>query len=251
MITALFVDANGPYKDVADCWGEERDARTFAGTGPVVAHPPCERWGRYWGGGPMLAGTPKQKKLGDDGGCFAFALAQVRRCKGVLEHPAHTHAWRTFELTHPPREGGWVPAGDGIGFVCHVEQGHYGHRARKATWLYAVGCALPELKWGPSQATAKLDDGYHSTAERAQRKAEGTHKTGERLTAKERIHTPQPFRDMLLMMAASSRRHSEVCMSPVSSTIWSTTLIPICCLAIQIARLVVSPHDASAKPGTR
>jgi hypothetical protein len=62
----------------------------------------------------------------------------VRAFGGVLEHPEASHAWRRFGLLPPPRNGGWVAAGDMIGWTCCVEQGHYGHRARKATWLYAV-----------------------------------------------------------------------------------------------------------------
>lgn len=56
MIAALYVARGGCYFGLPDVdpWGEERDARKYAGPWPVVAHPPCERWGRYWGGGPML-----------------------------------------------------------------------------------------------------------------------------------------------------------------------------------------------------
>jgi hypothetical protein len=67
-----------------------RDARLYAGPYPVVAHPPCERWGRYWGGAP--AQFPRLK-LGDDSGCFAAALAAVRKFGGVLEHPEGSHAF--------------------------------------------------------------------------------------------------------------------------------------------------------------
>ena len=35
------------------------------------------------------------------------------------------------------------------GWSCHVEQGRYGHPAKKATWLYAFGVDdLPQLQWG-------------------------------------------------------------------------------------------------------
>jgi hypothetical protein len=77
----------------------------------------------------------------------ASALASVRRWGGVLEHPAVTIAWRTFGLPRPDSSGGWQRCLDG-GWVAHVEQRHYGHRARKATWLYAVGIEPPALRWG-------------------------------------------------------------------------------------------------------
>lgn len=47
-----------------------------------------------------------------------------------------------------------------------MEQGNYGHRARKATWLYAHGTELPSLKWGPSARRVRLDFGFHSAEER-------------------------------------------------------------------------------------
>src|SRR3546814_1901514 len=65
---------------------------------------PCERWGRYWYGGPMLHKLGRRLRVGDDGGCFKAALASVRRWGGVLEHPEGSHAWRAFELNMPPRD---------------------------------------------------------------------------------------------------------------------------------------------------
>lgn len=54
MIAALYVLPDGPYAGLegVEVWDEARDARTYAGPWPVVAHPPCQRWGRYWSGGP-------------------------------------------------------------------------------------------------------------------------------------------------------------------------------------------------------
>src|SRR6185312_6400851 len=143
MITALYVKTNGPYFGIPDVdpWDEERDARNYSGPFPVIAHPPCQRWGKMWFGQP--GGI--RKKKGDDGGCFAHALSSVRDWTGVLEHPAYSHAWEHFGLAKPPRKGGWIKADDRGGSTCCIEQGRYGHYARKPTWLYVVGLPLPEL----------------------------------------------------------------------------------------------------------
>ncbi len=204
MIAALFVATNGCYFGLPDVdpWDETRDARLYAGPHPVVAHPPCERWGRYWSGGPMLAHTSRAKRLGDDNGCFASALASVRRCGGVLEHPEASKAFAAHGLHSPTRAGGWDSAGDDRGRVCCVEQGHYGHRARKATWLYAVlphAFPYPSLIWGPSRGV-RLDEGFHSKAERNAAREAGI-KPVKRLSTRENIATPIVFRDLLLSLA--------------------------------------------------
>ncbi len=200
-VAALFVADNGPYVGIegVDPWTEERDARLYPGPHPVVAHPPCERYGRYWFGGPSVK---ERKRLADDHGCFGFALMAVRAFGGVLEHPAATHAWKLYELAAPPIYGGWVPAGDGVGMVCHIEQGNYGHPARKATWLYAVAETLPELKWGPAPTGKRLDEGWHSTEARKAARAAGV-KPMKRLSESERVHTPEAFRDALIGIARS------------------------------------------------
>jgi hypothetical protein len=224
VIAALFVETNGVYSEVegVDPWDITRDARLYAGPHPVVAHPPCQRWGRYWSGGPS---AKVRRELGDDEGCFASALASVRKWGGVIEHPEASHAWRAHGLFTPPRGGGWIVADDVGGWTCCVEQGHYGHPARKATWLYAVGVVLPSLKWGRSATGGrKLDLGFHSAEERRlfynpkgltpeqrtrrvslmRRKEELTGKAScspERLTSQERLGTPIAFRDLLLSMA--------------------------------------------------
>jgi len=142
MIAALYVDTDGVYSNLpgVDAWCEERDARNYTGPYPVVAHPPCQRWGRFWHGSTA---KPHQYRLGEDGGCFAAALTAVRNYGGVLEHPAHSKAWPWFGLAKPAAGKGWTKADDFGGWTCHVEQGHYGHMSRKATWLYAVGTDLP------------------------------------------------------------------------------------------------------------
>jgi len=205
MIAALYVQKGGCYfgLDNVDPWDEQRDARKYAGPWPVVAHPPCERWGRYWGGAPST--WPRLIK-GNDGNCFSAALTAVQMWGGILEHPEASHAWKAFDLQKPSRDGGWTPPDFLGGRSCCVEQGHYGHKARKRTWLYARKIDFPELKWGRAPGDfVRLDEGFHSIEER--RRAV---KTGacQRLSANQRKATPLPFRDLLISIAetANARR---------------------------------------------
>ena len=208
MIAALFVETGGCYFGLphVDPWDKARDARAYDGPWPVVAHPPCERWGRFWHGSTR---KPHQFKLGADDGCFASALASVRRWGGVLEHPEGSHAWPLFNLNRPPRNGGWVPADWDGGWTCCVEQGHYGHFSRKATWLYAVGTELPALIWGPSgqriHPVALAKHGY-AKARRIGMMAMVGGKDKTRI----RNATPIAFRDLLLSIARASAMHKAV-----------------------------------------
>ncbi len=211
-VAALFIDPRGPYanRHDVDAWDEARDARNYNGPWPVVAHPPCQRWGRYWSGGPNP--RAKRLKLGEDGGCFVEALSAVRTFGGVLEHPEASHAFDRFCLQRPNRNGGWHPGDDfhflNIGalksWVCCVEQGHYGHPARKATWLYYVGYRKPpDLIWGPSNGR-RLDEGFHSKAERDAARAVGRAPI-KRLSTRENLLTPPAFAELLISLARQSR----------------------------------------------
>lgn len=199
VVSALYVEAHGSYFDVqgVDPWHEGRDARKYAGPHPVVAHPPCQRWGRFWHGSTR---KPHQFKLGDDAGCFKAALAAVRKFGGVLEHPCDSHAWKHFGLTPPKRFKGWQPAGDGIGHTCYVEQGHYGHMSRKPTWLYAAHVTLPELDWTKGEQrlhpTALARYGYEKA-----RRIGMTAMVGGKDKTKIRNATPPAFRDVLISIA--------------------------------------------------
>jgi hypothetical protein len=201
MIAALYVEPGGPYFGVegVDPWDVARDARLYAGPWPVVAHPPCERWGRFWHGSPR---NPHQFKLGDDGGCFAAALTAVRRFGGVLEHPADSHAFKAFGLNVPPRSGGWVAADSLGGAACYVEQGFYGHAARKPTWLYAFGVKLPELRWG--RGAQRLHPGLVAKYGYAYARRQGVVSLiGGKDKKAKRNASPLPFRDVLIAMATS------------------------------------------------
>lgn len=205
-IAALFVETGGAYFGLSgvDPWDEARDARKYAGPWSVVAHPPCQRWGRYWHGSTA---KPHQFKLGDDDGCFAAALGALHCHGGVIEHPADSHAWEHFGLRKPLRSGGWVEAAPGL-WTCCVYQGHYGHFSGKPTWLLVAGVAredLPELIWGKCEQrlhpTAVAKHGY-AKARRIGMMAMVGGKDKTRI----RNATPPEFRDVLLGIAALAQK---------------------------------------------
>lgn len=197
-VAALFVQKDGCYYglDNIDCWDQERDARLYDGNLPVIAHPPCQLWGKManvnysrWGG--------DHNKPGNDQGCFKSALESVNRCGGVLEHPAQTYAWKEYGLERPTR-GGWFRSG--VGWVCEVWQSAYGHRANKATWLYYVGSSPPpNLKWNRQK-------GSHQVGFQDQR---GKSKNKPTLSKKEANATPAEFRDLLINIAINSNIHLD------------------------------------------
>lgn len=207
-VAALYVQTGGSYYNLPgiDPWDEQRDARLYDGPWPVVAHPPCQRWGKMWFGQPLTVKMTGVRKIkGDDGGCFKAALASVRKWGGVLEHPWGSHAWAHFGLNMPPREGGWITADFEGGWTCCVEQGRYGHYARKPTLLYAVGCDLPELEWGKGEP--RLDPAVVERMGLARAKRLGeVGARGGGTDSTPRIGTPAPFRDMLIGMAMTARQ---------------------------------------------
>jgi hypothetical protein len=190
-IAALYVETGGSYFDLPDVdpWDEARDARLYAGPHPVVAHPPCQRWGAMaivnyarWGG--------EHNRPGNDGGCFAAALGAVRAWGGVLEHPAKSRAFEAHGITKPSGIG-WQRSACG-GWVCEVWQSAYGHRANKATWLYAFGVGVPQgLKWERPVGSHQV--GFHDQRGKARNKPP--------LGRREAAATPPEFREALLSIA--------------------------------------------------
>jgi hypothetical protein len=210
-VAALYVERGGVYwgRNDIDPWDEARDARLYAGPWPVVAHPPCQRWGKLWAGQPLwIKRTGERKTKGDDGGCFAAALAAVRKWGGVIEHPWGSHAWPHFGLNTPPRIGGWIVADFLGGWTCCVEQGRYGHYARKPTLIYAYGVDLPDMEQ-VGVGASRLDPAVieRMGLKRAKRLGEVGAKGGGTDSAP-RIGTPPAFRDILISMAQSARRRA-------------------------------------------
>jgi hypothetical protein len=177
MVAALFVETGGCYFGLpgVDPWDQARDARLYAGPYPVVAHPPCQTWINLAKVNAKRWGSP----VDSDGGCFAAALATVRRFGGVLEHPATSRAFATFGIPKP-NIGGWQRTSDGD-WITEVWQSAYGHGARKATWLLCHGLLPPNLDW--RRVDGEFQIGFFDRIK-------------PQLPLKERAKTPPAFRDL-------------------------------------------------------
>jgi len=192
VIAALYVETGGIYfnRTDVDPWDETRDARKYAGPFPVVAHPPCQRWGALgvanyarWGG--------EHNRPGNDGGCFLAALIAVRIFGGVLEHPAKSMAFKKFGLTPPRPDAGWqmIRSREWVAEVC---QSQYGHRAMKKTWLFYCGYSQPpNLRWGNKPGT-------HQCGFQDQR---GKSRNKPTLSRREANATPPEFAETLIDLA--------------------------------------------------
>lgn len=196
MIAALYVETNGCYfgLDGVDPWDEKRDARLYDGPYPVVAHPPCQLWTRFahvnfarWGG--------EHNRPGNDQGCFAAALASVRKWGGVLEHPAFSDAWKAYDLPRPVA-GKWLQIE--TDWVCEVWQSAYGHKARKRTWLLYCGDKDPaSMNWDRPEGTHQI--GFHDQRGKARNKPT--------ISGKAASATPPEFRDVLIKIARESKQN--------------------------------------------
>lgn len=125
-VAVLFAREDSVYKSLPECdvYDIRRDARTYAGGLPVVAHPPCQAWAslRF-----HAKPRPDEKDLAH------FAIAAIRKNGGVLEHPQKSTLWPVAGLPEPGTRDKYG------GFTLVVNQHWWGHRAQKATRLYIVG----------------------------------------------------------------------------------------------------------------
>ena len=121
-VSVLFTRKNSVYRDLVgtDCWDLQRDARLWPGGTPVIAHPPCRSWGKL---AHFAKPRPGERELA------FYAVRQVNRYGGVLEHPLGSRLWKEAGLPPP----------------LLVNQCDFGHRALKPTWLHIVGAEIPPL----------------------------------------------------------------------------------------------------------
>lgn len=173
-VAVLFARSDSVYKRFpgADVFDLARDARTYHGPLPVVAHPPCRAWGR-------LRAFAKPRP--DERALALFAVHAVRTWGGVLEHPAHSTLWDVAGIPAPGQRDAFG------GFTYAVSQSWFGHRAPKLTWLYVRGCEPADMPAVPFE----LGTASGRIASMGQR---------------EREATPLPFAVWLFNLAASCSR---------------------------------------------
>lgn len=128
-IAVLCVRANSVYQRIPglDLYDAERNALTFRGGMPVIAHPPCRLWGR-------LAHFARSADEEAEKAISIFCAAMVKRWGGVLEHPAHSKLWKVAGLPTPLQTTRGTD-----GWTLQVPQFWFGHRGLKETWLYIQG----------------------------------------------------------------------------------------------------------------
>jgi hypothetical protein len=175
----LFVRADSVYKNLeCDAWDAERNALAWPGGTPVVAHPPCRLWGRLF---KQSTAPTAERELA------LWAVDQVRRWGGVLEHPAKSKLWPAKGLPRPGQR-------DEFGFTLSVSQWWWGHKAEKNTWLYVCGCEpfdAPEMPF-------KIGEATHCIAQSSRRQRL---RFRPEVTKAEREHTPPAFAAWLLELA--------------------------------------------------
>jgi hypothetical protein len=179
----LFARADSNYKALPGCdvWDIERDALRWPGGAPVIAHPPCRAWGSLR---HFAKPRPGEKELA------LWAVEQVRRFGGVLEHPAASTLWPVAGLPAPGAIDGHG------GFTFPIDQDWFGHRAQKATRLYIVGCAGRDLPKLPM----RLEEPSHVVSPSRNIRA-GMRGYRPQLRKAEREHTPLALAHWLVEVA--------------------------------------------------
>lgn len=111
--------------DDVDVYDVTRDARSFSGGMPVVAHPPCRAWSAFCA--HQAKPEAGEKELG------IWCCEMLRTCGGVLEQPAHS---RLFAAGGLPLPGDGVKGGV---WSLQVDQFWWGLDWKKGTWLAFSG----------------------------------------------------------------------------------------------------------------
>jgi hypothetical protein len=189
-VAVLFARRDSIYKQIPGCdvWDADRDALRWTGGMPVVAHPPCRAWGTLR---HMAKPRDGEKDLA------LWAVDQIRKFGGVLEHPKRSTLWEAANLPAPrsfDAYGGWT---------LPILQFDFGHLAEKATLLYIVGCApaeLPSIPIALGAATHVVGTGGHRRD--GARLRPGDDGWRPEISKSGREHTPPPARTLAVRAGA-------------------------------------------------
>ena len=155
-VAILCASRKTAYREIPDLeiYDELRDARTFTGDMPVIAHPPCRRWTKF--GMAMTKArftrcgieTP-QDEIDAERDLGLWCARQVVKEGGILEQPAGSQLFAAAGLPLP----GAMQSRDS--FSLKVWQKWWGYPVRKATWLYFRGIPMTAIEipfrlWNPA-----------------------------------------------------------------------------------------------------
>jgi hypothetical protein len=186
MVSILFTRQDSIYKTLGvDCWDIDRNALNWPGGNPVVCHPPCRAWGQL---SQFAKPREGERELA------VWAIEQVRKYGGVLEHPRASRLWK--ELCLPLGK----ETDEYGGYSLCVNQSWWGHKAQKKTLLYIVGCNRNELPEMP----IKLDLVQFIVASSVRK---GHPKYKPEISKKEREATPVDFAKWLIAVAERCKKH--------------------------------------------
>lgn len=131
-MAVICVSRHSIYKELdgVECYDIDRDARSFQGGMPVVAHPPCRLWSAYCSHQAKSDDPEAERELG------RFCVRMVRENGGVLEQPAHSRLWQEMGLPSPMKCRYAAPELLSNSFSEEISQFWFGDSREKSTWLW-------------------------------------------------------------------------------------------------------------------
>lgn len=117
-IAILCAQKKSIYNQIAglDVFDIDRDAYTFTGKTPIIAHPPCQQWSRMKN---FAKENTREKELA------MFCLEHVQVNGGIFEHPAGSSFFKYAGITP----------------TISVNQNWFGFPGEKRTYLYFSKCS--------------------------------------------------------------------------------------------------------------